>query len=197
MSCRLIRLKHQNDLAAVRGIGLENLRGQFGIIGHIGGYRFAEAVLAPAAGRSGVIELLFARLAQVVGRARTAQIAILDQHLDAAVRIDAVSLLCEDADADMRRLEIDPQPADFSCGDKLLWMFRCRGVPADDRVDLLVAIDLLALVLVESASQQFDVLCVFGEFDAVFFAAFDYAPVLEVDAPLNGILFQRVCLGNK
>lgn len=86
----------------------------------------------------------------------------------------------------MRRLEVYPQPADFPCGDKLLRMFGRRGVPADDRVNLLVAVYLLAFVLVESTSQQFDVLCVFGEFDAVFFAAFDDASVLEVDAPLNG-----------
>lgn len=60
-----------------------------------------------------------------------------------------------------------------------------RGVPADDRVDLLVAVNLLAFVLVEGPAQQFDILLVFGEADAVLFAAFDDPAVLEVDAALN------------
>lgn len=38
---------------------------------------------------------------------------------------------------------------------------------------------LLALVLVESPAQQFDVLRVFGQADTALFTAIDYAPVLE------------------
>ncbi len=184
--CGTVVFEHQNRPAAVAALRPENLGGQCGVIGHVGGHRLAEAPLALTAGRPRVVELLLACLAQVVGRARTAQRAVLDQHLDASVRIDAVALLCEDPDADVRRLEVDPQPADPGCRDELLPVFGRRCMPADHRVNLLVLVDLFALVLVESAPQQLDVLCVFGEFDSVLFAAFDDASVLEIDAPLDG-----------
>ena len=90
-----------------------------------------------------------------------------------------------DADADVRCLEVDPQPPNLRCGDEFTRVFGSRGVPADDRVDLLETIDLLAFVLVEGAAQEFDILRVLGKLDAILLAAFDGPAVLEVDASLD------------